>query len=97
MTPAEVKGRLKARETACKRELENMDSLAWMIGHYASFGYHDPKNYPRKSNIVAKDVQIPKDAMDDEEIKDTLTVFAQTHNAAERSKTHDLRGAENIV
>ena len=88
MTPAEVKGRIKAHEIAQKRAIEDADMLAWMIGHYASFGFHDPKHYPKKPNMVVQAKPLPKGTMDDDDIKDALTVFAQTHNAAEKGKTH---------
>ena len=97
MTPAEVKGRLKARERAYKRNLEDMDALAWMIGHYAAFGYHDPKHYPCKANIVAKDASEPPKTMSESEIQDALTVFVLANNAAAKEKTHDNRGTENII
>lgn len=86
MTPAEVKGRIKAHETAQKRAVEDADVLAWLIGHYAAFGFHDPKHYPKKPSAQAK--PLPKGTMDDDDIKDALTVFAQAHNAAEKGKTH---------
>ena len=88
MTPAEVKGRIKAHEIAKKRAVEDADVLAWLIGHYAAFGFHDPKHYPKKPNAVARAKPLPKGTMDDDDIKDALTVFAQTHNAAEKGKTH---------
>ena len=88
MTPAEVKGRIKAHEIAQKRAIEDADVLAWLIGHYAAFGFHDPKHYPKKPNAVARAKPLPKGTMDDDDIKDALTVFAQTHNAAEKGKTH---------
>ncbi len=88
MTPAEVKGRIKAHEIAQKRAVEDADMLAWLIGHYAAFGFHDPKHYPKKPNAVARAKPLPKGTMDDDDIKDALTVFAQTHNAAEKGKTH---------
>jgi hypothetical protein len=60
--------------------------LAWLIGSYVAHGFHDPKHYPKKPNAVA---QIkPKGTMDDDDIKDALTAFAQAHNAAEKGKTH---------
>ena len=88
MTPAEVKGRIKAHETAQKRAVEDADVLAWLIGHYAAFGFHDPKHYPKKPNAVAQAKPLPKGTMDDDDIKDALTVFAQAHNAAEKGKIH---------
>ena len=86
MTPAEVKGRIKAHETAQKQAMLDADALAWMIGTYVAHGFHDPKHYPKKPNMVEK--PLPKGTMDDDDIKDALTVFAQAHNAAEKGKTH---------
>ena len=88
MTPAEVKGRIKAHEIAQKRAVEDADMLAWLIGHYAAFGFHDPKHYPKKPHAVAQAKPLPRGTMDDDDIKDALTVFAQAHNAAEKGKTH---------
>jgi hypothetical protein len=88
MTPAEVKGRIKAHEIAQKRAVEDADVLAWLIGSYVAHGFHDPKHYPKKPNVVARAKPLPKGTMDDDDIKDALTVFAQTHNAAEKGKTH---------
>ena len=88
MTPAEVKGRIKAHETAQKRAAEDADVLAWLIGSYVAHGFHDPKHYPKKPNVVAQAKPLPKGTMDDDDIKDALTVFAKAHNAAERDKTH---------
>ena len=88
MAPAEVKGRIKAHETAQKRATEDADVLAWLIGHYAAFGFHDPKHYPKKPHVVAQAKPLPKGTMDDDDIKDALTVFAQAHNAAEKGKMH---------
>jgi hypothetical protein len=82
MTPAEVKGRIKAHE----RAIEDVDVLAWLIGAYVAHGFHDPKHYPKKPNAVVQTK--PKGTMDDDDIKDALTVFAQAHNAAEKGKTH---------
>lgn len=86
MTPAEVKGRIKAHETARKQAMLDADALAWMIGSYVAHGFHDPKHYPKKPNMVVQEK--PKGTMDDDDIKDALTVFAQAHNAAEKGKTH---------
>lgn len=91
MTPAEVKGRIKAHEIAQKRAVEDADVLAWLIGSYVAHGFHDPRHYPKKPNAVTQTKPQPKSIMGDEDIKDALVVFAQAHNAAEKGKTHDLR------
>lgn len=88
MTPAEVKGRIKAREIAQKQATQDADALAWMIGSYVAHGFHDAKHYPKNPNMVVREKPLPKGTMDDDDIKDALTVFAQAHNAAEKGKTH---------
>jgi hypothetical protein len=88
MTPKEVKGRIRAHERAIKRETEDADLLAWLIGHYAGFGFHDIKHYPNSPNVIKHDAAMPEKEMEESDIKDALTVFAKAHNAAERDKTH---------
>ena len=88
MTPAEVKGRIKAHEISQKRAIEDADVLAWLIGSYVAHGFHDPKHYPKKPSAVVQTKPLPKGTMGDDDIKDALTVFAQAHNAAEKGKTH---------
>jgi len=86
MTPAEIKGRIKAREVAQKQAALDADLMAWMIGHYAGFGFHDPKNYPKSAQIVRRDMTLDDEEMEPEDMKDALTIFAQTHNAVEGAK-----------
>lgn len=86
MTPAEIKGRIKAREIAQKQAMLDADLMAWMIGHYASFGFHDPKNYPKSAHIIQRDMTLDDVEMEPEDMKDALTIFAQTHNAVEGAK-----------
>jgi len=86
MTPAEIKGRIKAREIAQKQAMLDADLMAWMIGHYAAFGFHDPKNYPKSAQIIQRDMTLDDVEMETEDMKDALTIFAQTHNAVEGAK-----------
>lgn len=85
MTPNEVRGRLKAHETALKRKLEDMDALAWAVGQYAAQGFHQPKKYPEKPQFVKHEVPITED-MEPEDVKDALISYAEIHNAIERDK-----------
>lgn len=62
--------------------------LAWMIGHYAAFGFHDPKNYPKSAHLIQRDMTLGDEEMEPEDMKDALTIFAQAHNAAEKGKMH---------
>ena len=84
MCPNEIKGRLKAFSVTQKVVLENYDILAWMIGSYVAHGHHDPKHYPRKPEMIKKEVKIK--VMDEESIKETLTTFATIHNSIEEGK-----------
>jgi hypothetical protein len=88
MTPREIDGRMKAWSANVQRHREDMDDLAWMIGHYAAWGYHNPKQYPKKPNLISK-VNIPDEddePMPDESMKAILTGFAEIHNAIEGGK-----------
>lgn len=86
MTPAEIKGRIKAREVTQKQAMLDADLMAWMIGHYAAFGFHDPKNYPKSAQIIQRDMTLDDVEMEPEDMKDALTIFAQAHNAVEGAK-----------
>ena len=81
MTPAEVSGRLKAHAARQQTAMERMDMLAWMTGVYAAKGYHDPKKYPKRPNLIEK----PRatDAMDEDTMKTVLTAYAEIHNTIE--------------
>lgn len=87
MTPAEIKGRIKAREIDQKQAIQDADVLAWMIGSYASFAFHDPKHYPESAHLVKREMTLDDEEMEPEDMKDALTIFAQTHNAIEEAKS----------
>ena len=76
MCPNEIKGRLNAFSKGIRRGFEGHDDLAWMIGSYVAHGFHDPKKYPKKPCMVKR--EIPLKGNDD--VKDALMMFADTHN-----------------
>lgn len=84
MTPAEISGRLMAHTATLNSQLEGYDTLAWMIGSYVAQGYHQPKKYPKKPDMVK--IQKPIKEMDEAGIKDSLIAFAELHNAIEGGK-----------
>lgn len=87
MTPREIEGRITARNKQQDETAMNYDFLAWAVGLYAGRSYHQPKKYPNKPDIIDKRKQRPDKTPPQEQgeqmIKDMLTVFAETHNAAE--------------
>jgi hypothetical protein len=85
MTPAEVNGRIKAFVEGQNRVLEGHDTLAWMIGSYVAQGYHNPKKYPKKPDMVKTKPRMTA-PMEDDDIKAILTTFAQVHNVIEEGK-----------
>ena len=86
MTPAEISGRLRAHRVTANQRMEESDALAWMIGSYVAQGYHQPKKYPKKPDMVKiQDIKPGKD-MDDENIKTVLTAYAEIHNTIEGAK-----------
>ena len=86
MCPNEIKGRLEAFTKGQKDIHEGRDTLAWMIGHYAAWAYHDPKKYPDKPHLITKGTHIPDEPMPEETMKAILTGFAETHNLIEREQ-----------
>jgi hypothetical protein len=84
MTPAEISGRLMAHTATLNSQLEGYDTLAWMIGSYVAQGYHQPKKYPKKPDMVK--VKQKTKPMDEESIRDTLIAFAEIHNEIEGAK-----------
>lgn len=83
MTAKEVQGRIEAFHVNQSRQSKQMDTLAWMIGLYAAKGYHEPKKYPKKPNIIDDNPSVQADGMDEDTIKTILEAYAQTHNAIE--------------
>lgn len=84
MTPAEINGRIAAYRANVNQRLEADDAFAWMVGAYVAQGFHQPKRYPKKPNMVKVQKPKPKKAhMDDDSMKAMLEVFAKTQNAAE--------------
>ena len=65
---------------------EGRDTLAWMIGHYSAWAYHDPKKYPDKPHLITKGTHVPDEVMPEETMKAILTGFAETHNLIEREQ-----------
>ena len=87
MTPAEVAGRIKAHHATQSARAEQRDALAWMIGQYAGFAYHDPKKYPRQPHFYKPEVREKAiRGMGDEEMKTVLTAYAETHNIIEEAR-----------
>lgn len=86
MTPAEISGRLRAHRASENQRIEGYDTLAWMIGNYVAQGYHQPKKYPKKPDMVKAQGYKPAMDMDDENIKTVLTAYAEMHNAVEGAK-----------
>ena len=86
MTPAEIKGRIRAREIAQKQAIQDADVLAWMIGRYARLAFHDPNKYPESAHLVKNEMTLDDEEMEPEDMKDALTIFAQTHNAVEGAR-----------
>lgn len=68
---------------------EGRDTLAWMIGHYSAWAYHDPKKYPDKPHLISKGISIPDEPMEEETMKEILRGFAVNHNLIEREKNGD--------
>lgn len=85
MTPYEINGRIEAYGVNLQNRMEQMDTLAWMIGSYSSHAYHDPKKYPRKPSMTKNKVKMGE-PMPEESMKDMLEVFAQIHNTVEGVK-----------
>lgn len=73
---------MRAHQAAIKQRDEAIDLAAWMIGQYAGLAYHNPKKYPRKPN-TAKQTIAPVDDMDEDDIKEIMSAYAEMHNAAE--------------
>ena len=86
MTPAEVNGRIRALGAERSAKNEQLDLLAWMIGRYASKGYHEPGKYPRKPEIIDIKQSIPSDEMDEDSMKTILTAYAETNNPVEGAR-----------
>ena len=83
MTPAEINGRIKAYSEAQNRAMERIDALAWMVGSYTAQGYHQPKKYPKKPDMVKTKAKLLDEPEDEELMKDKLTAFASIHNTLE--------------
>ena len=69
-----------------KQAIQDADVLAWMIGHYDRLAFHDPNKYPESAHLVKKEMTLDDTEMEPEDMKDALTIFAQTHNAVEGAK-----------
>lgn len=93
MTAREVKGRIKAYNAVLRREKENDDALAWMVGYYGMQGFHQPKKYPKNPSVIKHETAIDNDLepMDDEVMQTMLTSFAEVHNTIEGVQGIDLR------
>jgi hypothetical protein len=85
MTPYEINGRIEAYSANLQNKIEQMDTLAWMMGSYNAHAYHDPKKYPRKPSMTKNKVKMGE-PMPEESMKDMLEVFALIHNTVEGVK-----------
>ena len=86
MEPVEIKGRLKAFAKSQKATLEGFDTLAWLIGYYVAQGLNNAKKYPKKPSMVKRDLVICE--MEEDNMKDILTVFAEIHNKGVENANH---------
>jgi hypothetical protein len=85
MTPRQIKGIMAACTAKGQQAAENDDRLAWMVGQYVAMGIKNPEEYPNKPNMIKKpDKEDEEQSPDD--MKDRLTMFAETHNAIEEVK-----------
>lgn len=73
---------MRAHQAVIKQRNEAIDLAAWMIGHYTSWAYHNPKKYPKKPNMT-KQTHKPVDDMEEDDIKEIMSAYAEMHNAAE--------------
>lgn len=58
---------MKAHMNNVRREAEQLDLLAWLIGSYAAHAYHEPKKYPTRPRYIRADTENNK--MSDDEMK----------------------------
>ena len=88
MTPAEVNGRIVAHSATAQQRAELMDMVAWMTGNYAAQGYHAPKKYPKKPNMVRRELafELPDEPMGEDDMLTRLSTYAEIHNAIEDVK-----------
>lgn len=84
MTPAEVNGRIRASGAERNTASENLDLLAWMIGHYSAKAYHEPNKYPKKQIFFEHKAE-PRE-MDEDSMKEILGAYAEIHNAIENER-----------
>lgn len=71
MTPKQVEWELTAFAARRRREIENIDALAWLTGQYAAIGVHAPKKYPKRPGSEKSER-----VMSDEEMKRALLNLA---------------------
>ena len=84
MTPRQINGITASHAFNVRKQAENADFLAWMIGHYTAIGLHNPKEYPQKPFMIRTQVQTPD--MTPDEMQDRLKLFAEVNNAIEGAK-----------
>lgn len=64
-TPNEINGRFRAEKARRIREIEHMDRLAWMMGHYVAHAFHSPQKYPRDV-VFTKNLTAAEEMTDEE-------------------------------
>lgn len=73
LTPAQLDLELKALDARRKRELEQIDLLAWLTGRYVLCALHAPRRYPRRPDGVI----LPRAPMSDAQMKGVLMRLAE--------------------
>lgn len=53
LSPREIEWRFRALAQRRRMQDEKIDLMAFLIGRYASIGFHAPKKYPRKPDALA--------------------------------------------
>lgn len=83
MTPREMNGRIKAISRTIEETAQRDSDLAWSIGVYVGIAFNNPTKFPDKPTIknIELDEEMPADDM-----KDRLSMFANTHNAIEEMR-----------
>ena len=73
LTPAQLDLELKALDARRKRELEQIDLLAWLTGRYVLCALHAPRRYPRRPDGLI----LPRAPMSDMQMKGVLMRLAE--------------------
>lgn len=73
LSPAQLDLEIKALDARRKRELEQIDLLAWLAGRYVLCALHAPRRYPRRPDGII----LPRAPMSDAQMKGVLMRLAE--------------------